>query len=387
MGATHKFDLTSDVTHLIVGEVDTPKYKYVAKERPDVKAVLPSFVDAVRQAWMEGGDVELDALEAEHRAPTFMGLRICLTGFESTSTRDSIRAAVMENGGEFHGDLTKEVTHLVVAAPEGKKYEAARRWDIKTVAIEWLQHSLQRKMVLEERLYDPILAPQDRGNNAYKKAAVENVSLGKRPREEEKAPEPAARRKLRRTMSKKMESQQGEIWAEIAAASGQAKQDDWQPPEIDSVLGVLPSQVGSAEATPEAPEVPIQRPSVPVPQHQRLGATRQGTVVFMSAFFTPENGYKATQAEKMAAILEERGAQVYTDEAALRRSVATGTVVHVVVPAEKPLQDIGRHIPVFAPSVLVTDWWIESCYPHKQLVNPGTHVLCEPFQSFNVIGK
>ena len=31
MGATHKLDLTGEVTHLIVGDIDTPKYKYVAK--------------------------------------------------------------------------------------------------------------------------------------------------------------------------------------------------------------------------------------------------------------------------------------------------------------------------------------------------------------------
>lgn len=83
MGAEHKFDLTSDVTHLIVGSLDTTKYKYVARERPDVKVVLPGFVDAVKVSWMEGGTTDVEALEQEYRVPTFQGLIICVTGIEN----------------------------------------------------------------------------------------------------------------------------------------------------------------------------------------------------------------------------------------------------------------------------------------------------------------
>ena len=82
MGAVHKFDLTSDVTHLIVGETDTPKYKFVAKERPDVKCIKTSFIEAVRRSWLEGGETDVEALEKEHKLPTFSGLIICVTGFE-----------------------------------------------------------------------------------------------------------------------------------------------------------------------------------------------------------------------------------------------------------------------------------------------------------------
>lgn len=82
MGATHKLDLTSDVTHLIVGSIDTPKYKYVAKERQDIKVVSTSWLEAVRLSWMEGGNTDVEALEEEYRLPTFFGLQICVTGFD-----------------------------------------------------------------------------------------------------------------------------------------------------------------------------------------------------------------------------------------------------------------------------------------------------------------
>lgn len=82
MGAIHKLDLTSDVTHLLVGGTDTPKYKFVAKERPDVKCLLPTWIEAVRKSWLEGGETEVEALEIKYQLPTFTDLRICVTGFD-----------------------------------------------------------------------------------------------------------------------------------------------------------------------------------------------------------------------------------------------------------------------------------------------------------------
>lgn len=90
MGAEHKLDLTSDVTHLIVGDSNTPKYKYVAKEREDIRVLRLEWVEAVRQAWMRGDDVNLTTLEDEYRLPTFAGLRICLTGFEDGKTSQQL---------------------------------------------------------------------------------------------------------------------------------------------------------------------------------------------------------------------------------------------------------------------------------------------------------
>lgn len=89
MGATHKFDLTSDVTHLLVGDIDTPKYKYVAKERPDVKVVLPAWLEAVRQSWMEGGATDVSTFEEQYKVPPLYNLRISITGFDDRMLRMS----------------------------------------------------------------------------------------------------------------------------------------------------------------------------------------------------------------------------------------------------------------------------------------------------------
>ena len=86
MGAIHKYDLTSDVTHLIVGDTDTPKYKFVARERSDVKVLLPTWIDAVRASWMEGGHTDVTEIEHTHGLPVYHSLKICLTGFEDRTS-------------------------------------------------------------------------------------------------------------------------------------------------------------------------------------------------------------------------------------------------------------------------------------------------------------
>lgn len=98
LGGTHKYDLTPDVTHLIVGEYDTPKYRHVAKERPDIKAMAVGWVDAVRDIWVQDERIDFRALEKEWCLKAFetgggaiddnqqvgprTTLNCCLTGFD-----------------------------------------------------------------------------------------------------------------------------------------------------------------------------------------------------------------------------------------------------------------------------------------------------------------
>ncbi|RQM06333.1 hypothetical protein DH86_00001125, partial [Scytalidium sp. 3C] len=63
MGAVHRYDLTGDVTHLIVGNYDTPKYRFVAKNRPDVRPMTVNWVEALRELWIAAQEIDFEALE------------------------------------------------------------------------------------------------------------------------------------------------------------------------------------------------------------------------------------------------------------------------------------------------------------------------------------
>jgi DNA replication regulator DPB11 len=80
MGAVHRYDLTLDVTHLIVGDYDTPKYRYVARERPDVRPMTAKWIGAIRELWINDEEIDMEALEQEHILPTFHSLKFSMTG-------------------------------------------------------------------------------------------------------------------------------------------------------------------------------------------------------------------------------------------------------------------------------------------------------------------
>lgn len=96
MGALHRYDLTQEVTHLIVGSYDTPKYRYVAKERPDVRPMTVAWIEKVRELWINDQEIDTDMLEREFALPTFNSLKFSMTGCEDRKIygqNDTIRLA------------------------------------------------------------------------------------------------------------------------------------------------------------------------------------------------------------------------------------------------------------------------------------------------------
>ncbi len=218
MGAEHKLDLTSDTTHLIVGSTDTLKYQYVAKEREDIKVLRPEWVEAVRDLWIQALPLDLDVLAQEYRMPTLAGLKICITGFDDLSFRGQLQRNVVENGGEYTGDLTKDVTHLIAAKPEGKKYEYGLQWQKKVVSLKWYKDTLERGMQLDESLYNPTVPVAQQGIGAWTRRPQRSPHSNKRAREETVATEPS--RKLRRTTSARLGSQNQNMWTDIVGGAG-----------------------------------------------------------------------------------------------------------------------------------------------------------------------
>ncbi|KAK3905468.1 hypothetical protein C8A05DRAFT_41586 [Staphylotrichum tortipilum] len=230
LGGVHKYDLTPDCTHLIVGDYDTPKYRHVAKERPDVRAMTAGWVEAVRNLWVQDAVIDFVALEKEWQLRPFetgggdpsddgsepprRTLLCCMTGFEDPDERQQIIDKIQANGGRYTGDLTKRVTHLVVYKPEGRKYQAAIAWGVVTVSAEWVYDSVERGLILNEKLYDPVLPREQRGLGAWNKQKTRVSSLGKRLRDN-RAAQDEGKRKLRKTTSMKLNSQRDNLWGDI----------------------------------------------------------------------------------------------------------------------------------------------------------------------------
>ncbi|KAF2762808.1 hypothetical protein EJ05DRAFT_481689 [Pseudovirgaria hyperparasitica] len=390
MGAIHKFDLTSDVTHLLVGDVETNKYRYVAKERPDVKVVLPQWLEAVRLSWMEGGETDVAALETEHKAPPLYKLRLSITGFDDLLFRQSLSETIISNGAHYSGDLTKQTTHLLAARPEGKKYGYARQWGIKVVSLKWLQDTITRGMALDEAAYDPLKPEEEQGKGAFTTlTTTTTVVTGKRLRPEqqhEASGEPQVR-KLRRTASTKLGSQNESIWADITSHSAtDRRRSDGQWLDLDktSSESAILSLVPPAAASAHAPDVTAE--AVPEPRAPVLELVQPEDGIFQRRV-VHIHGFDEKKTTILLQHLSANGAMACTRPAELAalplEKLEDG---FLIVPDDAPVTRLPP-LPELAQRLLkVTNWWVEKCLHNKTLIDPTEDALCRPFAKIHING-
>jgi hypothetical protein len=71
--------------------------------------LAPAWLEAMRELWLEGtDDLDVAALEAKHRVPTFFGLRICLTGFDNRTKLSAPRCNSSANETQPNSDDTSK---------------------------------------------------------------------------------------------------------------------------------------------------------------------------------------------------------------------------------------------------------------------------------------
>lgn len=363
MGAVHKLDLTSDVTHLVVGSVDTPKYRYVAKDRPDICTLGPGFIEAVREAWMEGGEVDVAALQREHTLPAFFGLRLCVTGFDDQSMRRQLEETICSNGATYTGDLVRQVTHLIAARPEGAKYTHAKQWGIKVVGLKWLEDSLVRGMALDENCYLPETPVEQQGIGAFRTAPKRpNAAKRRRDAEHAVASEKDGPRKIRRTASRRLDGQSQDLWKSVSEHEVQV-----DATELD--MWNEESQTLRDDAAPPRPHVPKASETAQDDSTDRSRGLFAGFCVLIHGFDVKKRNMLLTHLEPNGAVIVESSQAL---QAASHNAPRTSPVLIMphAVPTKLPAIPAG--------TILVTEWWIERCIFFKQCLDPLEDALSQP---------
>nr|POF14074.1 s-m checkpoint control protein rad4 [Quercus suber] len=369
LGAVHKLDLTCDVTHLICGSTNTPKYQYTARERPDIAVLHPNWLEAVRQAWMTGDEVDVAGLAQQHKLPTFFELKACLTGFTDPKERENFKHTFEKHGAEYHGDLTKQVTHLVTHTASGPKYEHALSWRIHVVTAKWFQDSLQRGMVLDEALYHPSMPVEDQGRGAFKEHLVPRTNLGKRARAIDPAAglgEEARKRKLRRSASARLNADSQDLWQDIGAGEDQSAAsmtDQWRD---DSVY----EKTNDREASTRDVVLADTMGSVEQPA---LLTEPRGLFVGACVLI---HGFSQDRRARLLEFLKPGGAIIIDREADFEPtySASSSLVRYLLVP-----HTAGSQLPAIpAGTKLVSQWWVERCVQHKCIYDPEIDALSQP---------
>ncbi|KAJ9365999.1 nucleotide excision repair factor [Paecilomyces variotii] len=385
MGATHKFDLTSDVTHLLVGETNTPKYKYVARERSDVVVLMPEWIEAVRQSWIQGGDTDIKALEEQYKFPTFAGLSICITGFDDLAFRNHIQNTATANGADFRKDLTKSVTHLIAREAEGQKYKFATQWNIKVVSVKWFTDSLDRGMILEETLYHPLTPTEKQGIGAWNRSVP--APADKRSEHTDSSnPRP---RKLRRIASTKLGDQNEGIWGDIMGRgfdtsdeaqteTNQRSVDDLPPIKARSVIQEAKSF--ASETTVAGRLEPRSQSSNANPSEKQRG--------FLDNCYFFIHGFSSKQTSVLQQHLEFNGAQIVPslNEFASPSIPKIGHGLYMIVPHKTKRSDIPSTDDMAFEVDIVTEMWLERCLDCRSFVPPESHVASTLINEFPIEG-
>ncbi|OGM48867.1 subunit of DNA polymerase II [Aspergillus bombycis] len=384
MGATLKLDLTSDVTHLIVGETNTAKYKFVARERADVTVLKPEWVEAVRQSWMQGEDTDVRGLEEQYKFPTFAGLCICITGFEDMAFRNYIQDTAVAQGAEFRKDLTKQVTHLVARDTESQKYKFATQWNIKVITVKWFTDSIERGMILEETLYHPLVPEEQQGAGAWNRAlpAVREKDPGN---EGSSNPRP---RKLRRIASAKLVDQNEGIWGDIVGTGsrGSQQKDDSQllvkRASMVQEAKSFASETTFAEPQEQSNVDKFQRPRQ---QFSEAASHRDG---FLDGCYFFIHGFSSKQTNVLRQHLSFNGAQLVGSLSEFSRPdiPKRGHGLYTIVPYKMPRNQVPSTDDLAFECEVVTDMWLERCLDAKTLVPPESHIANTPIPCFPIPG-
>ncbi|XP_043721482.1 DNA topoisomerase 2-binding protein 1-A-like isoform X2 [Telopea speciosissima] len=159
MGGVFQARASMDVNFVIVKNVLAAKYKWASNvlKKPSVN------ISWLNQCWNEHRVVP----QEPYRIPPFFGLTICATRIPADQ-RKELEKLIIQNGGKYSADLTKNCTHLVADAPEGDKYKVARKWDhIHIVTRKWVDQSIARRACLGEELY-PVHGVSNSSSNTMK---------------------------------------------------------------------------------------------------------------------------------------------------------------------------------------------------------------------------
>jgi DNA replication regulator DPB11 len=279
----------------------------------------------------------------------------------------------------YEGDLTKQITHLISFRTEGAKYKAAKSWGLRIVSIEWLRDSLERGMILDEKLYDPALPETERGKDAWDRTKPKRTSLGKRSRVDSAANSESGKRKLRRTASTKLATQNETIWGDLTGGvmvpqvsrSGIWVTDDVQPAPLDIQSKTrIPADTGHTESLQST----IENESL-----------KKG--IFTGCRFYV-HGFPPARTQTVQDHLSARDAEVLStleDLAVLSQNNLSRRVFRIV-PHNLPVSQHPELPKSRVPVETITEWWLERCLHHKNFFDPNEHVIGRPFPVFPIEG-
>ncbi|TPX64922.1 hypothetical protein SpCBS45565_g05550 [Spizellomyces sp. 'palustris'] len=146
---------------------------YLLADTMAAKLSIPIVQTAwIRDCFSHRSDDRYDPFKhiAEYELLPFAGLCVAVTNFQPCENPEWITARrphltypaaevqrikelVLQNGGDFSGQLTATCTHLIAACADSRKHDAAIKWKLNIVNAQWLHDSIAMNACADEILY------------------------------------------------------------------------------------------------------------------------------------------------------------------------------------------------------------------------------------------
>ena len=335
MGATHRSDLRSDVTHLIGISIQTEKYQFAAKYRNNILFMHPKWIERTHDTWINGEDVLVAESERIYALPIFYKTLICVTNV-ALEERIPMQKVLVAHGATFTADLTPKVTHLIVAACHGEKYRHSFLWNVPRVTPEWIAQSIARGAALDAKLFDPDIAAEEQGVGAW----VKGVGVETKRSLIQKTDSFQAVTSLKVRNTKKRKAMEDGMWNDILSQSEQQTIMTTKAPSINDTY------------SRQIPPPPLPPPREKILERYAIKAW----------------GFTSDRRKIISAIVKDHGG-VFLEEESDRPPTAV-TSTYTIISHTVPEED--------APHGLIaTEFWIERCLYSKSFVDPS-YFLCQP---------
>jgi len=223
-------------------------------------------------------------------------------------------------------------------------------------------------MILDERLYDPVLPIEERGKGSWDKTK-KRTSLGKRLRTDSSMGVNGEKRKLRRTASAKLSSGNDQMWGDIVRrGSPQVMRsgvwestDDQEPPNPTAATETLRDESARHFSG----------------RTNALAPTQNAGGIFSSCRFFVD-GFEPKRQQILGDYMIPSGAELCVSMEDLLKPVPGDVRLFRVVSSS-------MHAPEPEARVeTVTEWWVERCIYEKTLLEPSANVLGRPFPRFPI---
>lgn len=263
-------------------------------------------------------------------------------------------------------------------------------------------------MILDEKLYSLMLPPAERGQNAWIRRSTSSASLGKRARAEESSLKRS--RKLRRTASEKLSSQNIGLWTDIVSGPAEGedhKLSEWDDKQKDfnqkikAKTSDRPRPRNETKEESPASELFDEKTSRTSSSFSPAGIGRKVGLFRGHRFFMHGFSEKQVCKPMLKVIPQAHSHQSSILQSHLRSHL--GEIVDTMAELSTPSttnQESGyllvhhsttyHNIPKLPQGVMrpaiVTDMWVERCLHRYDLVQPEANVTNTPFRHFPVAG-